>query len=466
MATVLLINPPVYFDKNIPISLDSSFAPLGLLYLASILEKENISVSFLDVGATKETLSDILKIIKKEKPLIVGISSMTPTIQGAVTIAKAIKEKYKSKIKVCLGGSHISADPEFIKRVPYFDFGVQGEGEVTFLQLVKKIISGKKVTGIFNGIPQHNLNEIPWPARHLINHSDYLTKASIIATRGCPFNCYYCSRPAVSNIVRCRSPKDIVLEMENLYGDCNGEYLFQDDTLTIDRKHTIDLCNAMLSSSKKFHWAGYTRVDLVDKELLSLMSQAGCFSLTFGIESGDEKLRNEVIKKRFTNKRIKQVIIWCRQYHIDPDGFFMFGHPTETKKQVKKTIDFILNHDFNIVGVSISTPFPGSKLWQYAIEEKVIDLDFIDQYALGNKGNGYAGVYPVYHSSKVELDWLYQQRRYIMRHFYLRPSYIIKRLIYDSTSFSKIKRDFIEGLNVLFKGSSSRSPYKKEKKYL
>jgi radical SAM superfamily enzyme YgiQ (UPF0313 family) len=391
---------------------------------------------------------------------------MTPTIQGAVTIAKSIKEKYKNKIKVCLGGSHISADPDFIKRIPYFDFGIQGEGELTFLKLVKDIINGKKIEGVYNGLPQHDLDKIPWPSRHLTDSNLYLTKASLIATRGCPFNCYYCSRPAVSNIVRSRSPQDIVLEMESLYDNCKGEYLFQDDTLTINKKHTKDLCHAMLSSSKKFRWAGYTRVDLVDEKLLTLMNKAGCFSLTFGIESGDEKLRNNVIKKRFTNKKIKEVVGWCRKHHIDPDGFFMFGHPTETKKQVKKTIDFILNHNFNIVGVSIATPFPGSQLWQYALKNKTVDLNFIDQYALGKKGLGYAGIYPVYHPSKLKLDWLYQQRRYIMRHFYLRPSYILKRLIYDFSSFSKIKRDFIEGFNVLLKGSSSRSPYKKEKKYL
>lgn len=466
MSKVLLINPPVYFDGLIPVSLDTSFPPLGLLYLAAILEKEKISVSFIDVGATKETLKEILKKIKKEKPIIVGISAMTPTIQGAVTIAKTIKEKYNDKIKVCLGGPHISADPDFIKRIPYFDFGIQGEGDITFLKTVKNILNNKKVTGVLKGLPEHNLDKIPWPARHLIDPNLYLTKASLIATRGCPFNCYYCSRPAVSNIVRCRSPKDIVAEMESLYDICKGEYLFQDDSLTINRKHTVKLCQTMLSSSKKFNWAGYTRVDLVDKKLLALMSKAGCFSLTFGIESGDERLRNEVVKKHFTNKRIKQVVNWCCKYHIDPDGFFMFGHPTETKKQVRKTIDFILNHNFNIVGVSIATPFPGSQLWQYAVQDKVIDLDFIDQYALGKKGKGYAGVYPVYYCSKLNLDWLYQQRRYIMRHFYLRPNYIIKRLIRDFSSISKVKRDFIEGLNVLLKGSSARSPYKKEKKYL
>jgi len=467
MSKVLLINPPVFFDKeSTPVSLDSSFPPLGLLYLAAVLEKEKISVSFIDVGATKETLKQILKKIDKEKPILIGISAMTPTIQGAVTIAKTIKEKYKNKIKVCLGGPHVSADSDFIKRMPYFDFGIKGEGEITFLKAVKDVLNHKKVSGVIEGVPEHNLNKIPWPSRHLINHNLYLTKASLIATRGCPFNCYYCSRPAVSNIVRCRDPKDIVAEMEALHANCKGEYLFQDDSLTINRDHTVELCKEMLASQKKFHWAGYTRVDLVDEQLLALMAKAGCFSLTFGIESGDEKLRNEIVKKHFTNKQIIKIVNLCNKFHIDADGFFIFGHPTETKKQLQKTIDFILNNNFNIVGVSIATPFPGSKLWDYAVEDKVIDFKFIDQYATGQKGEGYAGIYPVYHSSKIEIEWIYEKRRYIMRHFYLRPTYILKRLIKDFTSISNLKRDYTEAINLLLKGSSARSPYKKEKKYL
>lgn len=461
MTQVLLINPPIYYEKNQPKVLDVSFPSLGLLYLAAFLEKKQISVKVVDTGADKKSLSETLSFISNENPIVIGITSMTPTLQGAVTLAKTIKKKFKN-ISIALGGSHVSADPMFIHRHQYFDFAICGEGETAFYESVIKIIKGKKVIGIITGKPLNDLSIIPKPARHLINPNHYLKKASLIATRGCPYNCYYCSRPAVSNKVRCRPVKDIVDEMEELFDISDGEYLFQDDALTINNRHTELLCEEIISRNIPFRWAAYTRVDLVNEKLLRLMSKAGCYSLTFGIESGDERLRNEIIGKKFSNQKIVDTVKTCRQLGINPDGFFMFSHPTETKEQIEKTIKFILNTPFNIIGVSIATPFPGSSLWNYALKEKQINLKYIDEFALGKKGHGYAGIYPVYVPKNLDLDWLYQQRKKIMRLFYLRPSYIINRVITDITSPNKLKQDLIEGLNVLIKGSSARAPYKKK----
>jgi len=462
MNEVFLINPPLYYQGFKPEALDVSYPPLGILYLAAVLEKKGIGVRAIDVGAQNQRLTETIKLIKREKPVIVGISSMTPTLQGAVTLAQAIKKKCDCRISLGLGGSHISADPEFIKRVKGFDFGVLGEGEGIFPDLVKKALTGKKIKGIHAGQPVENLDSLPWPVRHLLKEAKYLKRASMIATRGCPFHCYYCSRPAVSDRVRCRHPEDIVNEMESLYLACGGEYLFQDDSFTLRKDHTTRLCEEMLRRKRKFRWAAYTRVDLVNEKLLALMAKAGCYSLTFGIESGNEDLRIKVIGKNFTNQQVIKILKLCGKYKIEADGFFMFGHPTETPGQVKETISFILKNNFNIIGVSIATPFPGSKLWDYAVKAGIIDFDFIDQFARGEKGKGYAGVYPVYVPKSLDLDWLYKQRQKIMRGFYLRPRYILKRLIRDISSPSRLKQDFIEGINVLAKGSSARAPYQKK----
>ncbi len=465
MTQVILINPPIFYHQGNPVSLDTSFPPLGLLYLASTLKQNNISVKTLDVGAQNLNLDDTLSFIKNENAVIVGITSMTPTLQGAVTLAKSIRSKFKN-VNLVLGGSHISADPDFIRRLPFFDFAIQGESELTFLNLVQQVLDGKKIRGTHLGKPAQNLDHLPWPDRNQLPSNSYLKKADLIATRGCPFNCYYCSRPAVSNCIRYRSPKDIADEMDSLYSSSGGDYLFQDDSLTINKAHIIELSEELIKRSKRYHWEGYTRIDLVDADVLSAMSQAGCHNLTFGIETGDEKLRREVVKKPFTNSQIKNVIKLCQKYHITASGFFIIGHYSETKTQVTKTIDFILKNNFDVVGVSIATPFPGSKLWDYAINDKIIDLKFIDNFALGKMGDGYAGIYPVYHPSRLKLDWLYQQRRYVMRKFYLRPKFILNRLAKDILSPQYLYADIKEGLNVLVKGSSSRAPYKKQTKYL
>ena len=463
MTQVILIYPPVYYQKDIPQVLDVSYPPLGILYLASVLEKNNISVKVIDVGAQKQNLSETLKIIKKEKPVIVGFSVMTPLLQGAVTLAKRIK-KFDHNIKLCLGGPHISADPKFINRIKYFDFGITGEAEYTFLNTYQKIINKEKIDKIIIGETPKDLSLIPWPAYHLIDFAKYNKTASIMATRGCPFNCYYCSRPCISNLVRCRQVKDVIGEMNSLYHQCGGNYLFQDDSLTINRSFMVDFCHQLIKQNKKYRWAGYTRVDLVDDKLLKLMSQAGCYSLTFGIESGDETIRNEVVLKRFSNQKVIDTIKLCNKYKIEANGFFMFGHPTEKPENLLKTIKFVLKNDFKIIGVSIATPFPGSKLWQYALKEGIVDKKFIDNFALGKLGKGYSGVYPIYIPKTLDKDWVYLQRKKIFRKFYLRPKYIIKRIIYDIKSFNRIKTDIIEGFSVLIRGSSSRAPYKKKVK--
>lgn len=461
MTQVILIYPPVYYQKNIPQTLDVSYPPLGILYLAAILEKNDISVKVIDIGAQKQSLNQTLKIIKKEKPVIVGISAMTPLLQGAVALAKKIKQTNKN-IKICLGGPHVSADPEFVKRIKYFDFGITGEGEYSFLQAYKKIINHQKVDKIIVGETPKDLSLLPWPARYLIDISKYHQTASLMATRGCPFNCYYCSRPGISNLVRCREAQDVINEMNSVYHQCNGDYLFQDDALTINRDFMVKFCRQLIKQPQKYHWSGYTRIDLVDEELLKLMSRAGCYSLAFGIESGDEKIRNEIILKHFSNKQIIKTIKLCNKYKIETNGFFMFGHPTEKPENLLNTSNFILKNNFNLIGVSIATPFPGSKLWQYALKEKIIDHHFIDKFALGKLGAGYSGVYPVHIPSTLDRDWVYQQRQKIFRRFYLRPEYILHRLKSDFTSIKKIKDDITEGLIILIKGSSVRSPYKKK----
>jgi len=459
MDTVVLINPPLCYQNGKPSVIDVSYPPLGILYLAGVLEKNKIKVIVLDIGAIKQDLSETIKVIKNKKPLFVGISSMTPNLQGVVTLAKEIKKETKTKI--CIGGPHASADPDIINRIKFFDYAICGEGEQAIIELVKNIKKRKKIEKIIKGQAVTNLDQIPFPARHLVNQKQYLKIASLITSRGCPYNCYYCSRPAIDNHVRCRSPKLIVKEMNSMYTFCKGNYIFQDDTFTINRQNTINLCNELIKQKKKYKWECLTRVELVDDELLKLMSKAGCRNITFGIESGDEKIRNEIIGKHFSNESILKAVNLCNKYKINPNGFFMFSHPTETKKEVQKTIDFILNNKFNIVGVSISTPFPGSKLWIHAVKEKIIDLKFIDDFALGKAGLGYLGNYPVYIPKTLKKEWVYLQRRKMMRKFYLRPQNILKRISKDITSPNYIWRDIKEFVNLALKGSSARAPYQK-----
>ncbi|MFH0864249.1 MAG: cobalamin-dependent protein, partial [Candidatus Gottesmanbacteria bacterium] len=165
---VLLIHPPTSFNAVINGGYDN-IPPLGILYLAAVLEREGIGVKVIDDLDASLSLKEIFEVIKREKPKIIGISSTTSQIKSTVAIAKAIKKKYGNNIKIGIGGCHISADPDLIKRYPFFDFGVIGEGEKTFLELVNKMLKGEKCKGIFVGEPVEDLDTLPYPAYHLVD---------------------------------------------------------------------------------------------------------------------------------------------------------------------------------------------------------------------------------------------------------------------------------------------------------
>jgi len=459
MTDIILINPSIYYDNEIPQVLDASFPPLGILYLASVLEKNDIDVSVIDVGACKISKSDLIRIIEKENPVVVGISSMTASLQGAVEIAKEIKNNFKN-ILVGLGGSHISADPGFIKRFKYFDFGIVGEGEITLTNIVKDALKNKKIKSIHYGEIVQDLDSIPFPARHLIELKDYKRKAGIIATRGCPYNCYYCSRPAISKKVRCRSAKNVVDEMQTLHKYYKGHFQFQDDTFTINRKNTIEFCEELIFRGLNAKWTVNTRIDLVDERLLKRMHDAGCHTVIFGIESANERIRNNIINKKFSNEKIKEVLSLCKKIGIDVDAFFMIGHPSESLKEINETINFTLKHDFNIVGFSITTPFPGSKLYDIAMKKKIINRDIIDRFAKGELGKGYAGIYPI-HFDLIKPQKLEKIREAGFKKFYFRPKYIFNRLRKDFRSFNSLKTDLQEAIPLLLYGCSKRTPYYK-----
>ncbi|MBU1127076.1 cobalamin-dependent protein, partial [Patescibacteria group bacterium] len=191
---VLLINPPLHFDNDLPHSLDVSVPPLGLLYLASYINhySNSLNASVIDIGAEKISLSETLKRIKKQKPFVIGLTSMTPQLQGTVELAKCLKKSFP-KVKIFLGGPHISADPGFINRFRVFDYAITGEAEKTFLDSLKKLVSGKKIPRIQSSEVIDNLDSIPFPDKELIDRNKYFKRESMMFSRGCPYNCYYCS---------------------------------------------------------------------------------------------------------------------------------------------------------------------------------------------------------------------------------------------------------------------------------
>ncbi|MFH1744574.1 MAG: radical SAM protein [bacterium] len=466
MKKILLINPPLYFSDGIPKSLDVSVPPLGLLYLASYINKysSEFQVEIVDVGAEQLNLQEVGEKISFAKPFAIGISLMTPQLQGAVELAKYIRLHYKKKFKIFLGGPHVSADFNFLNRYSQlFDYAITGEAEKTFLDSLNKLLSGQKISTIQAGEVVMDLDEIPFPDKNLIKREKYNKVESILFSRGCPYQCYYCSRPSISKIIRYRSVENLIGEIKLCLKYCNGNINFQDDTFTMNRQKIIDFCESVKKENLILNWECNTRIDLVDDELLKAMRESGCSRINFGVESGNEELRRKVINKgMFTNEKIKEVFQSCRKHGIEIACYFMIGHPEETKEMVQETKNMILNYGIDILGLSLPLPFPGSSLYNIAKDKKIISEEIIDQFSEKKLGEGYSGIYPIYISEKLSAEYVFKEMKDINRKFYINFKTFWNRFKQDIASFKKLKSDAVDLIFLIVKGVSSRKPYIKK----
>ena len=459
--TVLFINPPLYFDSRLqPQSLDVSLPHLGLLYLATYINHHSqiFRAKIIDIGAQNLNLEQTINKIKKTNPLAICLTAMTPQLQGLYTLATAIRQTGPQT--VILGGPHISGDPDFINRHPrLFDYAITGEAETTLLQSLNKLHLHQKIPLIQSGKAVRNLNRLPIPNRHLINRRLYQPAESILFSRGCPFHCYYCSRPAISRLVRYRSTSNLISEIKQTYQYHHSLIDFQDDTFTLRHPPIINLCQTIIRQKIKLSWACNTRVDMVDKKLLTLMKKAGCRQINFGIESASLQLRHQIIKKgNFTNRQIQQTFQTCRSLKIKVAAYFMIGHPTETKKNLQATRKMIMTYPIDILGLSIPLPFPGAPLYKIAEKQGIISSQIIDNFACGKIGLGYSDIYPQFHTPALSPDYLHRQMTQINRRFYLRPRTVFSNF---KSIMSSPKKSLNDLTSLIKYGMSSRKPYKK-----
>lgn len=458
-----MINPPLYFSEGLPYSLDSSVPPLGILYLAAYINKysADFKASVMDVAAQGLSLKEVSGKVDEVMPFAVGISAMTPQLQGCVELASYLKKSSAVKPYIFLGGPHISADPDFLNRFgDIFDFAITGEAEKTFFESLESLLAKKNIPRVQAGSFIEDLDSAPFPDRRLIDRSKYAKHESLIYSRGCPYDCYYCSRPSISNKVRYRSVGNLIEEIKYLFNGTQGRIDFQDDTFTIDKNRVMDLCRAIKQSRMKIEWRCNTRIDLVDEQLLSSMKDAGCSLIHFGIESGNEELRSKVIKKGvFTNRQMFDTFRLCKKLKIKIAGYFIIGHPGESKAELFETRDVILKSGIDIIGLSIPTPFPGSRLYEIAKEKGIINEGIIDRFARKELGEGYSGNYPVYVSEKLDREFVFFFMKSLNRRFYLKPAFFINRMKEDIFSLRRLKQDAGDFFSLIFRGMSSRKPY-------
>ncbi|MCC6353874.1 MAG: radical SAM protein [Verrucomicrobiae bacterium] len=465
MRRLILIHPPLHFSNGVPFTLDGSVPPIGLLSLASYINGHSkaIRAEVIDLAVSPLSLTEISQKISADKPFAVGIYAMTPQLQGALELARCIKAIHRAP-PIFLGGPHISADLTFVDRHPdEFDYAIAGEAEATFLESLHALSDGGQLPRVQHSVVVKDLDTIPPTDRTLVPRGRYIRYESMLFSRGCPYKCYYCSRPSIDKSVRYRSVGHLIAELREVRRENGGLINFQDDTFTMRRKKVLELCDALIRERLRLRWRCNTRIDLVDPELLRQMSRAGCEQINFGIEAGNERLRREVVHKGyFTNETIYEVFAACRKERITVACYFMLGHPTETEAEIEDTKRMILSGGIGIMGLSLPLPFPASPLYDIAEREGQINLEMIDAFAEKEFGEGYSGNYPVYVTPTLSKEYLFHQLHSINRAFYLRPSFIFRRAAEDLFNPGQLFSDTKDFLALISRGVSHRKPYRKK----
>lgn len=353
--------------------------PLGLMYIAAFLESNGFKVSIIDAEKDLLDTKNVLKKITEISPKYAGITSTTPEFPKVKELFDSIK-RIMPRIVTVGGGPHFSAVP--VSRDGSYDnidYIVVGEGEKALLKIVNESAK-EKVVEVPNESP---LDELPFPARHLINYDYYqfpmpgkgmIRMDTVVTARGCPFSCLFCFNRNTK--VRYREIKKCVDEIELSHNKYNTEFfMFLDDTLTISKNRTTELCDEIIKRGlhKKIAFYANARADSIDFDTLRKLKQAGVVEISMGVESGNQQILN-MVNKGTKIKQYQQVYSWMRKLGFETRGSFILGHPYETHQTVRDTINFAKRLKLVRVSCCIMTPYPGTKVYQMALENKGIHL--------------------------------------------------------------------------------------------
>jgi radical SAM superfamily enzyme YgiQ (UPF0313 family) len=405
MKVQLFVPPGGYFAERW--TKGSSMPPLGLLSIGAVLEKEGHEIKIVPADILKLNRAQIAREIRTFQADIIGVTSTTENRFQSFDLIKLAKKVHPMALAI-MGGPHASmAAEDSLRFIPELDIVVRGEGEETMRELCRFLDGNKgnealsSVAGIsyrHNGkihtnpprSPIKDLDTIPRPAYHLIPFETYnfrfevpgqgqLPAVNMMSSRGCPFDCNFCATPINwGRLVRMRSAENIIDEIEFLINTYGVKVIFFfDDTFNTNPKRVHTICDLIIERKLDIYFKCDVRIDLIDKPLLEKMKDAGLFHLSFGIEAGAERVRNEIVNKKINVEDFHNLVKWCNELDIIPNAFFIFSHPTETWEEAQESIDIIEQYRDKIeASIAILHVYPGTPLEKTAKELGVLPEDF------------------------------------------------------------------------------------------
>ena len=467
MKIALIFPVPMDLHREDPRPMFSSFAePLGLLYIAGVLIENGYDVSILDHGATDYNFPQVLNWIKKQNPDVLGISILTRSFQSGIRIAKLAKD-WNPSITIILGNYQTVCAERILMKYKFIDFCVRGEGEYTMLELLpliqKNNTNYESIKGIYyrkNGIVkstaprelEKDLDKFPIPNRTLFEGFKYkmsmggleLSKeksGTIMMSRGCPYQCRFCS--VNHDSWRHRSVGDIIQELTLLESQGYREIMIMDDNFTINPKWVKEICLNIIKEKIDLVFHCEARIEGT-KEMYEYMNKANVKTIFYGMESGSQRVL-DYYKKNITPSQSKLALKKARKAGIDMlFASFILGAPIENISDIQKTVNFALSSDIDYAMFHVFEVFPGIKIWDELVEQNKIDED--KYWETGVR----VAELPFYN---IELDFLVEVIRRTYKKFYslARPKFIFKQFLRSTKS--AYRRDKLRNLGKDFQSS-------------
>jgi len=416
--------------------------PLGLLYLARMVEQQGHTVEVIDFNAEKFNEASFQRAILSSDAVGMTLLSKPKEIENSIAIAQKIHQ-LDSDIPLILGGPHCNFFPEQALRDHHADVCVQGEGEYIIGPLVE-VLEGKRNPSSIPGLvyrqndtiyknelqpPIMDLDQLPYPSRHLVSKYEYGyifgTKimdgkvTSLISSRGCPYRCTFCQLSSPLRKFRTRSVTNTVQEIDELVYSGYNSIAFADDNFLADKKRVEQIMDHIIQQRYDLKlWILDTRVDSADKNVYEKMRDAGVELISFGIESGNQDIL-DFYNKKITLEGIRKAIKLSKEMGFVVDANFILGAPFETKKHFNKTIEFAKSLPLDHVTFGQLVYLIGTPLWDDAVKKVKLDRD--DPWLLSDGRKGLA----LYDSSEIQ--------KYCKKGFYsfcLNPRYWFREIYY------------------------------------
>ena len=428
--------------------------PTDLMYLAAVSEQAGLVAKIKDYSQGGNLEEDL----KEFQPDYLLINAATPTLKGDLEALHSAKKICPNIVTIAKGAAFLTLAQKVMEDCSALDIIIFKEAEATLKEILEEK-QKNEILGIYyrnNGDIEftgerpfiENLDDIPFPARHLVDNSIYRrpdnnkVQAVIKVSRGCPHHCFFCLATPVSGAkVRKRSVENIIAEIKECVEKYNiDNFVFWSDIFNIDREWTISLCEAIIKSGLKITWSANTRADTADLEMAKIMYKSGCRLVSIGVETGSQYMLDK-IGKHLKLDDVRRTVKIFKKAKIRIYNYFVIGLPFETEETAEETIKFAIELDSDFISFYTATPLPGSRFYDYALEHNLFDKETSFESAY---------FYPAVNTHTLTKDRVFELHKSAIKRFYLRPLYILKMLS-RIRSFAEVKSYFIAGINLLLR---------------